>query len=431
MKSRDEIENLLKTTLDMVKAPHAVAEYNYHHQLATRFGENAVTQNMGGADEHVRLVVAFGDHHGSAVTNKLDPTSIEQLVKRAEEIAKNSPSDPEYMPPIAPQPYPATPCRYNDSVAQLSPKVVAQKISAAVNLAKAINYKASGLFEASCRAEAIANSQNLFAYDCSSNVNFSTTMHGPMGSGSSAGNAESDHEIDATTLAQKALETAQSAQDPKPIEPGDYTVIFEPQAVADFLSFLTGNMSAREADEGTTVFAGKIGKQFFNEMINIETRIDDPMLPGPPFGQDGLPARPAVWVKAGIVERLRHDRYWASQNKTESDPLLYPLFVEGQDQSLQDLIAQCSKGLLVKRLWYIRYVDRKELLLTGMTRDGLFLIENGRIICPVVNLRFNESPVAFLQNVIAMSRPKRVEDWIKVPGIMSERFTFSSKTQSV
>jgi predicted Zn-dependent protease len=105
--------------------------------------------------------------------------------------------------------------------------------------------------------------------------------------------------------------------------------------------------------------------------------------------------------------------------------------MEGQDQSLQDLITQCQKGLLVKRLWYIRYVDRKELLLTGMTRDGLFLIKNGRIIHPVKNLRFNESPVVFLQNVIAMSRPERVEDWAKVPGIMSEYFTFSSITESV
>jgi predicted Zn-dependent protease len=105
--------------------------------------------------------------------------------------------------------------------------------------------------------------------------------------------------------------------------------------------------------------------------------------------------------------------------------------MDGQDQSLQDLITQCKKGLLVKRLWYIRNVDRKELLLTGMTRDGLFLIENGRIIHPVKNLRFNESPVVFLQNVIAMSRPERVEDWAKVPGIMSEYFTFSSITESV
>ena len=126
---------------------------------------------------------------------------------------------------------------------------------------------------------------------------------------SSAQDAESVLKVDARDLARRALETAQNAQKPKPIEPGDYTVIFEPQAVADLLSFLAGNMSAREADEGTTVFTGKMGKRFFSEMVSIETRIDDPKLPAPPFGQDGLPARRTVWVKTGIVERLRHDRY--------------------------------------------------------------------------------------------------------------------------
>ncbi len=431
MRTKEDIEILLKNTLSIVKAPHAVAEYSCRHHLATRFGENAVTQNMGGAEEYVGLVVAYGNHHGSTITNKLDTVSIERLVKRAEEIAQDSPYDPEYMPPIAPPSYPATPRRYHEEVARLSPDALAEKISAAVEMAKAVNYKASGLFEASRGAKAIANSQNLFAFERFSNINYSTTMHGPLGSGSCAASAESVLDVDANALARKALETAQNAQNPKSIEPGDYTVIFEPQAVADFLSFLTGNMSAREADEGTTAFAGKIGKRFFNEMVSIETRIDDPKLPAPAFGQDGLPARRTAWVKAGIVERLRNDRYWASRKKTDADPLIYPLFMDGQDQSLPDLIAQCKKGLLVKRLWYIRYVDRKELLLTGMTRDGLFLIENGRIVHPVTNLRFNESPVVFLQNVMAMSRPQRVEDWIKVPGIMSADFTFSSITESV
>jgi predicted Zn-dependent protease len=313
----------------------------------------------------------------------------------------------------------------------LTPAAIAEEISTAVKMAKAENYKASGLFEASWSAKAIANSEKLFAFDRFSNLNYSATMHGPLGSGFSSQNAESVSRINAESLARRALKTAKNAQNPQPVEPGEYTVIFEPHAVADLLGFMTWNMSARDADEGTTVFAGRVGQRLFNERVSIETKIDDPELPAPPFGPDGLSARRTVWVHAGVVERLRHDRYWASQKKTDPDPLFYPLFMDGQEQSFTDLIARCKKGLLVKRLWYIRYVDRKELLLTGMTRDGLFLIENGRIIHPVTNLRFNESPVVFLQNVIAMSRPKRVEDWAKVPGVMSEGFTFSSKTESV
>ena len=144
-----------------------------------------------------------------------------------------------------------------------------------------------------------------------------------------------------------------------------------------------------------------------------------------------MPAKKIIWVKNGVLERLYHDRFWASKKEIEPDPIRYPMFMNGEDNSIDDLVANCKKGLLVKRLWYIRYVDRKKLLLTGMTRDGFFLIESGKIVSPVKNLRFNESPIIFLQNVVGMSRPIRVNQWSKVPGIMSENFTFSSKTESV
>lgn len=431
MRNRDEIQALLEKALGQATAPHAQAEYYFRQNLATRFGENAITQCTGGAEAHLRLVLAYGKNHGSSTTNKLDDGSIDAVVNRAEKIASRSPADPEFMPPVASQTPAAVPPRYDEKVARLTPAAIAAEIATAVEMAKGIAYKASGLFAGGWGARAIANSEKLFAFERFSNLNHSITMHGALGSGYAGENAESIDQVNTESMARRALETAKKAQNPVPIEPGDYTVILEPQAVADLLSYMAGNMSARDADEGTTVFAAKVGERLFNPMVSIETRIDDPELPAPRFGQDGLPARRTVWVNGGVVERLRHDRYWASQKETHPDPLLYPLFMDGQDQSLQDLIAQCKKGLLVKRLWYIRYVDRKSLLLTGMTRDGLFLIENGRIIHPVNNLRFNESPVALLQNVIAMSRPQRVEDWAKVPGMMSASFTFSSKTESV
>ncbi|MGQ9615207.1 MAG: metallopeptidase TldD-related protein [Spirochaetota bacterium] len=165
--------------------------------------------------------------------------------------------------------------------------------------------------------------------------------------------------------------------------------------------------------------------------MDISTRIDDPEVPAPPFGLDCLASRNTVWVRDGVVERLRHDRYWASRKGTEPDPLLFPIFVEGENRSLSELISMCKKGLLVKRLWYIRYVDRKRLLLTGITRDGVFLIEDGEVKTPVKNLRFNESPVVFLQNITGMSRPCRISNMAKVPGMMSEGFTFSSGTESI
>ena len=431
MKSKSEVEILLKQILDKVSAPQAQVEYYFQSSLATRFAVNAITQNMGGEEENVRLVAAYGRQHGSSITNKLDPASVGAMIKRAEDIARNSPEDPEYMPSVEPCSYPDVPPRFFENVARITPQNIASDIQLAVNMAKKAGCRASGLSEANCSISALANSKGLFAFDEHSLLDSSLTMHGQNGSGYSGANSESATGVDAQSVARLALQTALAAQDPAPIEPGDYTVVFEPQAVYDFLSFLIYSMSARDADEGTTAFAGKVGQKLFDEKVTLTTAIDDTEMPPAVFGVDGLPARRTVWVRDGVVERLRHDRYWASQRATRPDPSLAPLIMHGQDRTPAKLITECKKGLLVKRLWYIRYVDRKELLLTGMTRDGLFLIEDGRLVGPVKNMRFNESPLVFLRNIAAMSRPERVSSRVKVPGVMSHDFTFSSKTKSV
>ena len=190
-------------------------------------------------------------------------------------------------------------------------------------------------------------------------------------------------------------------------------------------------MSARDADEGTTAFQNRVGEQLFDEKVTLETRIDDAELPAPPFGTDGLAARNTTWAKDGVLERLRHSRYWADQMETVADPLLFPVFMSGGNSTVDEMVADCERGLLVKRLWYIRFVDRKELLLTGLTRDGLFLVEDSEVKGPVQNLRFNESPIVFLQNVLQLGPARRIGPYAKVPAVMSEHFTFTSTTESV
>lgn len=431
MRSRDEVTSLVEQALSIAGAPQVQVEYTFRGGLATRFGENAITQNMGGEEEHLQINVAYGRKHGSSITNKFEKDKIAGTVKRAEDIAQNSIQDPEYMSPVRAQTCTPVPKRFYEDVPQLSPAKIAGVIERTIDLAKVSGFSASGLFEGIYGIKAIGNSEGLFVFDQFSNVDYSTTMHGSFGSGFSSDNRDSMKQLETEAATRSALETAKAAQNPETIEPGDHTVIFEPQAVHDFLGFLFWNMSARDADEGTSVFTGKVGQKLFNDTVTIVTGIDDPDLPSPPFGLDGLSARPQIWFKKGVLERLRHDRFWADKKNTDPDPLLYPLIMEGQDQSISDLIRRCKNGLLVKRLWYIRYVDRRDLLLTGMTRDGLFLIEDGEVVAPVKNLRFNESPIVFLQNVVAMSRPRRIGGWTKVPGIMSEEFTFSSKTESV
>lgn len=430
MRGREEVRQILERVLARVSAPQAQVHYSWRRELAARFGENAITQNAGGEEEELRLEAAWDRRHGGAFVNRVDGQALGALVARAEEIARLSPEDPEYLPPLGPQEYPEVPPRRFEDVARLGPAAIASTIRATVEAARAEGYRAGGLFEAGLQTRALATSAGLFAFDQSSAVGYSTTMHGPAGSGYAGRETEEAARLDPGGLSRAALETARAAQNPREIEPGDYTVVFEPQAVADLLEFLFWNMDARDADEGTTVFAGQLGRQLFSPKVRLATRIDDPELPAPPAGQDGLPARETVWIEGGAVRRLRHDRYWAQRQGTEPDPLFHPLFMDGEDRSPAELIAQVERGLLVKRLWYIRYVDRRELLLTGLTRDGLFRIEGGRVAGPVKNLRFNESPVVFLRNAAAFSRPERVGP-VKVPAVLSEAFTFSSGTESL
>lgn len=431
MRSESEIRDVLKSLLSRCSADHGQAEYRSEEGLATRFGENAITQNTGGREEEVRLTVAFGTRHGSATTNGLDDESLEGLVERAEEAARAAPEDPEYVPPPEPQDYPRVPQRYYDDVPAAGPHQVAEGVKHTVDLARGRDYTASGLFQTAWGARAVCNTRGLWAFDKYSDGDFSTTMHGPAGSGFAWTNSESMASLSVSDAARQALATAEQAQEPREIVPGDYTVIFEPQATFDLLQFMAFDMSARDADEGTTVFADRVGDRVFSDKVELGVDVDDPDLPAPPFGTDGLAARRTRWVEGGVLRRLHHDRYWAREQDTEPDPLLFPLFMAGGDSSVQEMIAGCERGLLVKRLWYIRYVDRKQLLLTGLTRDGLFLVEGGRVAGPVKNLRFNESPVVFLRNVVALGAPRRVGPWAKVPPVMSEEFTFSSGTESV
>ncbi len=431
MRNEDDIMAVLESVLQECSADEAQVEYRSSDGLATRFADNAITQNVGGRDEEISVEVAFGSRHGSATTNRVDAEALQAAVDRAEEAAHASPEDPEYVPLPGPQAYPTVPPRYQEDVAQLDPADMANGVQEAVKTAEETDYTASGLYETDCRTRAVANSKGLYAFDRHSMVEFSVTVQGGTGSGFSWRNGESPRAVSPGEAADQALETARATEDPEPIGPGEYTVIFEPQATFDLLKFMIFEMSARDADEGTTAFQGRVGEQLFDEKITLETRIDDPDLPAPAFGRDGLAARNTTWAREGVLERLRHSRYWAREKETVPDALLFPIFMSGGDRSVDEMVSDCNRGLLVKRLWYIRFVDRKELLLTGLTRDGLFLVEDGEVAGPVQNLRFNESPINFLQNVTALGPARRVGPYAKVPAVTSKDFTFTSTTESV
>jgi predicted Zn-dependent protease len=433
MRTADEIFDALGVALRDATADELEVRYGFERRLATRFGENAITQNSDGAEETVTITACFGRREGSFSTNSLDASALRLAVEQAETIARAAPENEEHVALPPPQTYPSVPPSAFEATAHASPRRLAEGVRAVTGAADSIGYKASGLMQAVHEVTALANSNGLLAHHERTQAMFSSTVHGPTGSAKEARSHPNIDALNAEAMASRVLDRAAQAQGPRPIEPGDYTVVFEPMATGALLAFLVFTMSARDAAEGTTPFAGQVGRQIAAELVTLRLPIDDHDVPAPPFGSAGLASRPVTWIDRGVLARLHHDRYWATRTSRQPDPLRVPLVMDGEDRTVDDLVRQCERGLLVRNLWYIRFVDRRSLLLTGMTRDGLFRIADGRVVEPVTNLRWNESPLAFLSRAVALGRPEIVGDhgWMKLPGVLSDAFTFTSTTDSI
>jgi predicted Zn-dependent protease len=259
------------------------------------------------------------------------------------------------------------------------------------------------------------------------------------GSGYYAGDHFDLARLDVKRIADEAVGKAVRSQQPKAIEPGVYPVILEPQAVSDLLGFLTGALDARNADEGRSAFSGKdgktrIGEQMFNERINLYSDPMHPELPALPATGEGIPATRLSLIKGGVLENLVYSRYWAQQKKLPPTPGPVNYILESTQPavSLDDMIKATPRGLLISRFWYVRLVDPRTIVLTGLTRDGLWWIDKGRISHPVRNLRFNQSVLAMLApwNVEAVGAPQRLSPMM-VPPLKLGAFTFTSISDAI
>jgi predicted Zn-dependent protease len=229
------------------------------------------------------------------------------------------------------------------------------------------------------------------------------------------------------------------SRSPKPIEPGVYPVILEPQAVADLIGSLTASLDARTADEGRSAFAGRdgktrVGEALFSERLNLYS---DPMhaeMPAAPATSEGIPASRLSLIKAGVLENLEYSRFWAQEKKREATPGPVNYIIEGTrpPTSLDDMIAGMERGLVISRFWYVRQIDPRTIMLTGLTRDGLWWVEKGRILHPVRNLRFNQSVLAMLApwNVEAVGAAERRSP-LMVPALKLSGFAFTSTSDAI
>jgi predicted Zn-dependent protease len=443
--SRDECEAIAKKLLAFATADETAVSIGSGTSGNTRFAVNQVSTSGDSYNASVSVRSVFGRRSASANTNSFDDASLKAVVERAEALAKLAPEDPEYMPMLGPQQYRDTP-GWVDATASLDPAARVAAVRAVTEPARAAGLTATGLIESAGSVSALANSKGLFAYTRSTRVAMTTTVRTPDGTGSGwAGGSDNDFaKLDPKALGARAIEKAKKSVNPVAIEPGRYTVVLEPTAVGNLVQLIQGSLSARGADEGRSFMSkpgggNKIGMKVVDERVTIVSDPFDPMTPGGSYGGDGLPAEAITWIENGVVKNLAYDRYWAQKTGRQPTGASGGFRMSGGDASIEDMIASTERGLLVTRFWYIRPVDPRTILFTGLTRDGTFLIENGKITRAVKNLRYNESPIFMLNNIEAMGRPVRVsasEDGspgapIIVPPLKCRDFNFTSLSDAV
>jgi len=413
--SRSDSETLLKKVLALSKADEAEATLNGGRTANTRFAVNSATTS-GDTDDLVLAVNAhFGQRGGVATTNTLDDASLEKVVRAAEEIARLRPEDPEQQPFLDKQIYAEVKGAFDEDTYNADAQMRARGIATTVDPAKSRNLVAAGLFDNQGGFTAQANTRGNFGYSESSQASFTTTVRTADGQGSGWASAMSHRirDVDAAAVGKRSIEKAEMSQNPVALEPGKYTVILEANAVGDLISNMMFFFGARQADEGRSFLAKKgggnmLGEKLFGDGVNVFTDPNDPRAPGVPFDPNGLPTRPMDFIRNGVVKNLNYTRYWARKQGKEATPFPTNLIIDGGKSSIDEMIASTERGVLVTRFWYIRLVDPQSVLYTGLTRDGTFLIEKGRIKSAIKNFRFNETPVKMLNNVEMMTPASRI-----------------------
>ncbi|MEQ8534505.1 MAG: TldD/PmbA family protein [Imperialibacter sp.] len=434
--SKDEARAILEKVMKFSKADACEANLNGSNGGNIRYARNTVS--TAGENSDVTLVVQsnFGKKSGTATVNEFDEASLEKVVRRSEELAQLAPENPEFMGPLEQQTYGESKT-YAEATAKITPEYRAQAAANSINPAAAKDVTAAGFLEDSYGFASMMNTKGLFAYNRSTNVNFTVTMRTNDGLGS--GWATRDYNdvsiLDTAEASKIAIEKAVKSSTAKAIEPGKYTVILEPAAASDLLQNMLFSMGARQADEGRSFLAKKgggtkLGEKIVDERVNIYTDPFNTEVPASPWTQDGQARKKMDILKNGVVSNMFYDRYWAEKQGVAPVPFPGNAIMEGGTASLEDMIKDTKKGILVTRFWYIRTVDPQTLLYTGLTRDGTFYIENGKIAYPVKNFRFNESPVIMLNNLETLGKQVRTDGNL-IPYMKIRDFTFSSLSDAV
>jgi PmbA protein len=438
-----ELFGAVQQTAKSLGVSEIEALFGAHCGALTRFANNTIHQNMAEQDRWLSVRVAVDHRTARATTNRFDPDSIRRAVEQALALAKSAAPNTDLLPLFEGTTIRESK-RFEPATAAATPEHRGRAVAEAIRVVEGTGQTAAGIYSTGQSVEAIFNSRGVAAWHAETMAQFSITAMAGDSSGWAKASTVSHESIDPVALARSASDKARLSRDPQEIAPGRYTVILEPAAVLDLVGQMFGDFSATAVNDRRSFLTDRLGKKLFGENIHITDDVAHPLQAGVPFDGEGVPRRKLTLVDAGVPRELAYSRTSAHRAAVEATGHGFPLpnevgeaplniVIAGGNTSVDEMIASTDRGILVTRLWYIREVDPYEKIMTGMTRDGTFLIENGRVSRGLRNFRFNQGIIELLNNVEALSPIVRATgeeafDMV-VPAMKVRGFNFTEVTR--
>jgi PmbA protein len=472
MLTKEQAADIFERIRRFSSADEVEAIFNGSRFALTRFANNTIHQNVEEENSIVSIRTNFAGRTARSTANQFDDQSLQRAVAASENLARVQAPDPDVLPmpdaheagagtlrlrsgqahgaPVVP------PTRFFEQTAAITPADRAEVVKGVVSVADRHKLTTAGIYSNSESCEGIFNYRGLANWHRQTLAEISITMLADDSSGWQKLNSPDLSNLDPARLAEAAAQKAVESTHPREIAPGKYTVILEPAAVLDIVGFMFWDYSGVAILDQRSFLNDRIGTQFFGENINISDDVSHPLQAGSPFDGEGMRRERVTLVENGVVKRVVYARATAHKMKNSEHagkvgpikptghgfplpnevgemPMNIVFGMPEKPQSIAEMIASTERGVLVTRLWYIREVDPYEKIVTGMTRDGTFLVENGKVQCGLRNFRFNESLISMLSNVEAMSAPMRAcgeESFdMVVPAMKVREFNFTEGTK--
>jgi len=404
----------------------------------TRFSDNYIHQNVSDSGHSLTVKVIFGKKIGTASTNSLDEDAVKDAIEAATRVAELQKPNEDFEGIPGPEPIPEV-NTFFDSTYEFSPLDRAMGVKAITERAAAKGFKAAGAYSTGASELCIANSLGVRAYNRSTQAHLRTVVMSDTGSGYADALATDVKDIDPGLVARTAVEKCEASQNPQVVPAGEYEVILEPRAVADLLSYLVrGGFSASAVREGRSFLAGRLGEKIFTDLFSFWDDGLDPRGFPMPFDLEGVPKEKVIMVDKGVAKGLLYD--WKSAKKEGKrstghggfggwGPMAANLFMAPGDSTVEEMIKNTKRGILVTRFHYTNMAHPMKVLVTGMTRDGTFLVEDGKVTKPVKNFRFTESALKVFGTMDMVGKELHRSGRSVVPAIHVPAFTFTGVTE--